>query len=373
MTAGGTAGASAALAHRYAPDVVAADATERAITVDQSNRSVIVGERVVVKWLTPPRPVPHPGVTLLRHLTEFGFPEMPAFLGAHVEGDHVVAMLTEFVPGALDGWDWYVDDLTAAIESDELEPTMVTARHIGALAARLHAALATPSSVVAETVGHGTLAAERDRAERLLAEALAETAGATGDRLAARADRIRAALGALDPERLTAVQPIHADLHVGQLLRSGDTIVVNDFDGNPIGSPDEGGTSRSPLVDVASLLQSIDHVGRIVQKRRRADHDAIELWIAVAVPAALDAYERARADVAAGSGMIGPGPADGVGSRSTLPPPAARSSALLGEDGPVLFALRVVQELHEFLYAARSLPGWLYVPDGALTAMFPED
>ena len=34
---------------------------ERPITVDQTNRSVVVDESVVVKWLVPPVPAPHPG------------------------------------------------------------------------------------------------------------------------------------------------------------------------------------------------------------------------------------------------------------------------------------------------------------------------
>ncbi len=377
MTAGDPTGSSVALARRYAPDLVPVDAVERAITVDQSNRSVVVGERVVVKWLTPPQPFPHPGVTLLRHLTEVGFMEMPAFLGAHVEGGHVVAMVTQYMAGALDGWNWFVDDLTTALDSGDLQSTMHLARRIGALAARLHDALATPSSVVGAPARVDVLAAEHVRAERLVADAIAATAGAAGARLAARAGRIRAAIDALDTPRLVAVQPIHGDLHVGQLLRSADTIWVNDFDGNPIAEPDEGDGLRTPLVDLASLLQSIDHVGRIVQKRRPADHDAIELWIAVAVPAALDAYEQARADVAAAAGNIRRSSVPDDASRSIVPPSPATSSPprrrLVTDDAPVLFALRVVQELHEYLYAARSLPVWLYVPDGALTAMFAED
>ena len=45
---------------------------ERPITVDQTNYSVVVDEAVVVKWLRPPVPVPHPGVELIRHLAAAG-------------------------------------------------------------------------------------------------------------------------------------------------------------------------------------------------------------------------------------------------------------------------------------------------------------
>ena len=43
---------------------------ERPLDVDQSNESVVVGEQVVVKWLRPAVPVPHPGVELLENLRQ---------------------------------------------------------------------------------------------------------------------------------------------------------------------------------------------------------------------------------------------------------------------------------------------------------------
>jgi maltokinase len=86
---------------------------ERPITVDQTNVSVVVDEAVVVKWLRPPVPSPHPGVQLIRHLAAAGFNEMPAFLGVDERDDVVHAIVTSYLPGALDGWDWYVDDVEA--------------------------------------------------------------------------------------------------------------------------------------------------------------------------------------------------------------------------------------------------------------------
>lgn len=45
---------------------------------------------------------------------------------------------------------------------------------------------------------------------------------------------------------------------------------------------------------------------------------------------------------------------------------------MTGSDHLALGALRVIQELHEFVYAARSLPGWLYVPDATAPTDSPE-
>jgi len=78
---------------------------ERPITVDQTNYSVVVGEEVVVKWLQPPVLAPHPGVHVLQHLAGRGFSEMPAFIGCEERGELVLAIVSQFVPGAQDGWD----------------------------------------------------------------------------------------------------------------------------------------------------------------------------------------------------------------------------------------------------------------------------
>ncbi len=92
---------------------------ERPITVDQTNYSVVVDDAVVVKWLRPAVPVPHPGVQLIRHLAKAGFDEMPAFVGVDERDGVVYAIVTAYLPAALDGWDWYVDDVERWL-ADEL-------------------------------------------------------------------------------------------------------------------------------------------------------------------------------------------------------------------------------------------------------------
>jgi maltokinase len=350
-------GASAALAHHLVP-AVPADAAERVISTDQVNHTVLVSDglvgdglvsdavvgdglvsdAVVVKWLMPPAPLPHRGADVLAHLTEVGFTDMPRFLGAHEHDGRVVAMLSQYIPHAREGWDWYVEELTE-------RPTdgLVTAARLGVLAARLHRALATPSSVIPAPVATGTLDDEARHGEALLDEAVGCTAGEAGERLAARAALVRAAIGVLHQVGPVPVQPIHGDLHAGQFLRSGDTIVITDFDGNPLIDPVEQRRPRSTLVDLASLLQSIDHVGRMVVKRNPHRTADVEVWIGDAIDAAHAAY------------------------RAEWP------EGIAPHHDEALTALRAVQELHEFVYAARALPVWLYVPDAALSAMFPLD
>jgi predicted trehalose synthase len=97
---------------------------------------------------------PHPGVELLVHLESRGFGAMPRFLGVEQRDGLVLALATEYVPGAQDGWDWFVDDVDSWLRGS-LAPADVIAgaTRMGALTAQLHAALADlqPAAVAART------------------------------------------------------------------------------------------------------------------------------------------------------------------------------------------------------------------------------
>jgi maltokinase len=203
----------------------------------------------------------------------------------------------------------------------------------------LHLALAKPSAVIAEPVRRGDLAGEFARGSRLLTEAQRVTTGEAGKRVELIADRIAVDIGILDDAGEVEVQPVHGDLHVGQMLRSGDAIVVTDFDGDPVSTaprdPADGVERRSAMVDLAALVQSVDHVARIVAKRRPHVAGPLDDFVAAATVAVVDAY-----------------------------------AAIAPVNNHLLRPLRVIQELHEFVYAATVLPRWHYVPEAALAALY---
>ena len=131
---------------------------------------------------------------------------------------------------------------------------------------------------------------------------------------------------------------IHGDLHVGQVLRGGDgSLSVNDFDGNPLAS--DRMAPDAPARDVASMTCAIDHVGRVVARRHPEYAAPASDWAMRSREAFLDAYRA------------------GLGDRREL------------FDDRLLVPFEVAQEAHEFVYAARYLPRWLYVPDGAMPAV----
>ena len=313
---------------------------ERALEVDQSNESTVVGERAVVKrsiWMAPDNRRP---VLLPAHLAAAGFDEMPVPLGhavwRHEGGIAPIASMASYLPGARDGWDWYVDLVDRSIDDpsiDAVEP----AAALGSLAARLHVALSTPTEVLPEpraAAHEDDVAGWRRAALQDLDTALVSIDGDEGERLRVQEGAIRDELSRLQVRSATTI-PIHGDLHVGQFLRWRDGLAVSDLDGDPLGS---GSLAGAPAKDVASLVQSLDHVGRIVERRRDA---SVDTWIEEATDRCLRAY------------------------RGEL---VARGAASLFDE-ELLRPLRVAQELHEFVYAAEYLPGWRYVPDRSLAAI----
>jgi maltokinase len=328
---------------------------ERAITVDQTNESVVVGERVVVKWAVR---LPRAGVLGSQPAGE----RLGALMGQQFDGtprswgllwfvDHahssslLLATLAELIPGADDGWDWAVDDVRRLARGDlDLDAALVPATRLGTLTARLHVALAATGRVAADDrlVAHWQARAYDD-----LDEAVRVVEGDEGTRLRARAGRIASSFAAFATCVGTPLIHVHGDLHVGQVLRSSvpHVYLVTDFDGNPVLPPEERSAPQPAALDVVGMLASLDHVGRIVIKRTDGvDEAVVRGWIQAAQQAFLHGY------------------------RDTL----TRSGHADLLDERLLAPLRLQQEVRELLYAERYLPLWRYAPDGALVDLLPD-
>jgi maltokinase len=307
---------------------------ERPVTADQTNRSVIVGERVVVKWfLRPALNARAPG--LLGHLAEVGFRHTAEPYAAVLWRGRLVALVTAYLPGARDGWDWCVDAVMAG------GPGAGFAAALGELTADLHAALATPSSTEPAPVCTVNGAGWHRRAERAVAEAGARTTGEDGQWLEFRSAELVAGIRPLAGGGPAVAQPIHGDLHVGQVLRWRDGYAIIDFDGNP--TLDGAQAEPQPAArDVAQLLTSLEHVAQIAIRRRGADPAAMAEWVRGARRDFLSAY-RSR---------LG-----GQGRGELFEPRLLRP-------------FEIEQECRELIYAARFLPRWSYAPMGVLRRWF---
>jgi maltokinase len=321
---------------------------ERRLSTDHANVSICVDDRWVVKWFAAPRT--RSDLALVDHLTAAGFEHMPRHLGAlarpdpgatigHAGADRaderIVAVVSEYVPDVRDGWEWYVDDVIAWIDgSTTLEALVDSALRLGAITAALHECLA-------DTARRASLDHLRADIDQRHATAVDQVVRGgrwpdEAERLRRRLARIDGTLALLDTGDDVDVQWTHGDLHAGQFLRDRHgRIVLTDFDGDPFADTGAKVVVAPCERDVASLVQSLDHVGRVAARRRPGS--SVESFVAAAIAAALDAY-RARRPL-----------------RDHL-----------------LWPLRVAQELHEYAYAATRLPVWMYVPDQAMTALFPD-
>lgn len=312
---------------------------ERGVGVDQTNESVIVGAAAVVKWLVQVPEGPHPAPSLLELLEAAGFSGMPQPWGvvewspSPEEPPRLLAIVAEYVDGAVDGWTWAVEDIRAGRLVD-------AGQAVGRLVADFHRALTTTARAAAAD----EVAGWRDGAVADLERALEVTEGEAHELLVRHAEAVRAAFDDI-PEG-GPVMRVHGDLHVGQVLRARAgpyDYLLTDFDGNPVVPPAERSREQPAAVDVAGMAQSFTHAG-IVTRKHNPDLDA-EAVLATAAggrAAFLDSYRA------------------GLGDRGDL----------LDERLIRPFALR--QVCREFTYAATHLARWSYVPEAALAMALEE-
>jgi trehalose synthase-fused probable maltokinase len=293
---------------------------QRPIGADQTNTSLVVGDRLVLKLYRRLEPGPHPEIEMGRYLTDHAhITFMPAFGGSVRWGECAIAMAQAFVGDAIDGWEWGAECVTSgATESIALLGQRTRALH-NALAG-MQSRQATPAELRRWKVA----------AEAQLDQALGLVEGEVETELRTYEPRIRRELRALEaPDHLPLLTPVHGDYHIGQILKSPDGLRVVDFEGEPTRSLIERAVLGTPLRDVASMLRSFDHLARWVDREGAAGQTAAsERWIRESRAAFLGAY---------------------------------------GEfDARLLRALEVEKETYEFVYAARFLPEWMYAALGGM-------
>ena len=308
---------------------------ERRLRVEQSNTSVVLGERLILKLYRLLEAGTSPDLDVSAFLTETGFADTPAVAGAATytpDGGQpaAVAMLQAFVPSTGDAW----AAMLHALGNDPRRGLDIAAT-VGGVTAALHAALASrpdaeffPSRVatVGETAGW------RASAERQLAQAVTAVGGAAHAQLVALAPAVTArfadTFGSATGD--ARVSRIHGDYHLGQLLaRTDGGFSVIDFEGEPARPLAERRQPGSPLRDVAGLLRSLDYAARTAQ--RSATSLVADAWLA----------EARRAFVAAYGGIS----------------PSERA---------LLDAFELEKACYEVRYEAGNRPEWLWLPLAAV-------
>jgi maltose alpha-D-glucosyltransferase/alpha-amylase len=314
------------------------DLSERRLTVEQSNTSVVLGRSLILKLYRLLARGINPDVEVSVFLTRAGFADTPTVYGALDYRDETgepsaAAMLQAFVPSLGDGW----EATLAALDSDP-EAAIAVAGEVGELTSSLHRALASrpddpsfPARLATRDEAGEWLAS----AEHQLELAVAALTGAARRRLVALAptivSRLRAGLG--DADHATPLSRIHGDYHLGQLLRKAEGgFAIIDFEGEPARPIEERRRPTSPLRDVAGMLRSFDYAARTAAHGHTDRFDP-EHWLERARRALLEAY---------GAPAAGP-------DRQRL-----------------LDAFELEKACYEIHYEANNRPEWLWLPLAAV-------
>jgi predicted trehalose synthase len=376
-------------------DDLAADAPSRLIGAEQSNSSIVYGDRAILKLYRRLESGPNPEVELGRYLSvEAGFAAVPrAYATARLVGDDgldaALLILQAFIPNEGDGWEWALAQAGAAYEAGGQGTSLdrwfagqadmlASVADLGRTTARMHAALAvaTAADLHPRAAGPAELAnwgAEVRQEAQVTTAALAR-AGHDDEalRLAVEAAQVFA-----PPEEMAGPglqTRVHGDYHLGQVIRvrsaergmrndgeeggrrtaeegAGDGgWMILDFEGEPARPLPARRRHQHPLVDVAGMVRSWNYAARAALPDRPGALELADAWEAVVRGRFLDAYW-AEADAA-------PIP--------FLPPALADREALLR-----LFEL--TKALYEVRYELNNRPIMVTIPGDAVKRLMTND
>ncbi|MCW3003317.1 MAG: hypothetical protein JWQ20_2615 [Conexibacter sp.] len=233
----------------------------RPMGAEQSNSSVVLDERLVLKAYRRLGAGPNPELEILRFLTEREFPHVAALRGWYGHSgrliDATLGIVQDFLVGATDGWDLALADLR-----EDPSRFLPRARALGEVTGRLHTVLGSenqdpafaPEETSAEALGLLTATVEEEIEQVFVAlpdeDELAPIRG--------RGEEVREILRLLTHAGSAGrVIRHHGDYHLGQVMYTGDGgWTVLDFEGEPARTLVERRRKRSPLRDVAGMLRS---------------------------------------------------------------------------------------------------------------------
>jgi len=358
--------------------------------LEQSNTSLILGEKLVLKLIRKAEPGINPELEVGRFLTDATpFRHIAPVLGAMEwqptdDGEPVLfALLQGYVENQGSAWDYTQSYLARHLEHWQATlggapgaagesphaAFLAQMRLLGQRTGELHQALAVPTGQAA--FGHEALGPDgiapwvrqvRADLERSLdqlesgLDRLPDDLREAAHALLARRFAIAAKLDAFALPGLSVVNiRYHGDYHLGQVLVAGSDFVIIDFEGEPARSLAERRRKGSPLRDVAGMLRSFDYAAaaaaRLVHCESPAACSAVEQllgsWRREVKAAFLEGYR------------------DGIGGCPACPEDAGQAAALIR-----LFELE--KALYELRYELANRPTWLGIPLAGLNELMEE-
>jgi trehalose synthase-fused probable maltokinase len=371
-------------------------AQPKRLTGEQSNSSVIYGERGILKFFRRVDAGENPDLEIGKFLTERArFPYVPRIMGwIEYQPQHgktaTQAILQEFVPNQGDAWRYAQKILGAFYEqAADARPSSQECKEfagepmarllgditlLGKRTAELHLALASggddaafkPEPFTMEFQGK----LERSFVDltsgilRLLRARMADVPAEYRDRakeIVAREpgilQRFRTALSApIHAMRLR----IHGDYHLGQVLYTGSDFVIIDFEGEPARPLEERRIKQSPLQDVAGMLRSF-HYAAFAPLLTPPAGSPVSLSKSAGLSRLAETWSRCAADRFLGQYY------ETSGAAPYLPAEA-------GDRASILETYLLAKAIYELGYELNNRPAWVGIPlEGISRLLFPEN
>ena len=275
-----------------------ADEEVQPVTVEQSNTSILIGERMMLKVIRQVMPGVHPEIEMGTFLTEREFPAIAPLLGevrrvAEDGQQYTLMILQGYVASQGDAWQWTRDTLERAIRDQlvgglseqenqftalaELESFGAT---LGERLGQMHVLLADADGGEGFGFSHCDQRASAHWAEQINQQlqtaldiigrhrdTLPESARQQAQWLEERRESLMAMVTELALRSEGGIRiRVHGDLHLGQVLvLPGDACFI-DFEGEPTRSLEQRRQRQSPLKDVTGLLRSFDYAAATAQR-----------------------------------------------------------------------------------------------------------
>ena len=317
------------------------DAIVRPVGAEQSNSSVVLGQRVILKLFRRLQPGSNPDVEVSSGLDEVGFNHLASPLGVWTRDGYDLAVAQEFLAGGSEGWALALTSLRDLYASEEDDPAAAggdfaaEARRIGEMTARMHIALGKAFGIHPPALD--------DWADALVGQV--EELG-LGDGVRRRAvglaDRARG-LGEVPAIR------VHGDLHLGQVMRADAGWFVLDFEGEPARPVAERRLPWPAAKDVAGMLRSFAYAAAAALYERESS-EREELAVRAL------AWERRNREAF----LDGYGAVEGIDS--VLPAEGPGSTA----DRDLIAFFELDKALYEVAYERAHRPDWESIPMAAI-------
>lgn len=267
----------------------------RAVTTEQTNSSIIYGDTFVLKILRQLDEGLSPDLEMGEFLTLAGYAHAPALAGTITverpgRQNSTLGVLHRFTPNRGDAWTFVLSQLRSGMEMTG------HAERLGRRVGQMHTALASRSDIPAfapEPISRERRAAMVEAVEHSLDRALAAVARTRGQiAVPGVHDRLKRFVELTSDPIATRV---HGDLHLGQVLFTGDDFVLIDFEGEPARPLAHRKAKRPPFVDVAGMIRSF-HYAAMTVARETGENDKALAWYRAVRAAFLRGWRSAAAE-----------------------------------------------------------------------------